>query len=131
MAQGNITCRHTLQTGLLNCGLEHTGIGLRNVHTLGGGLGPRRKGKHSSASLHSSQVSIFRARLMSLMKAVDHFDSLYGGQTSGSILRVCAAVAFVPCASLIRGVSQSKTGLGVHSAVNHVTEVSHICLDPF
>lgn len=43
MAQGSIACRHTLQTGLLNCGLEHTGMALRNVHTLGGGLGKRGK----------------------------------------------------------------------------------------
>lgn len=39
MARGSVSCRHTLQTGLLNCGLEHTGTGLRNVHTLGRKVG--------------------------------------------------------------------------------------------
>lgn len=38
-ARGGDTCRHTLQTGLLSCGLEHTGMGLRNVPAPGrGGL---------------------------------------------------------------------------------------------
>lgn len=56
MALGNDTCRHILQTGLLNCGLGRTGTELRNVHTPGGerwvaeaveggGLGQRRTGK--------------------------------------------------------------------------------------
>lgn len=59
MALGNDTCRHILQTGLLNCGLERTGTELRNVHTPGGerwvaeaveggGLGQRRTGKRPS-----------------------------------------------------------------------------------
>lgn len=101
-------------------------MGLRNVHILGGGLGQRREGKHSSASLYSSRVFMFRAHRTSLMKAVDHFDSLYWTQTSGSTLCICAVVAFMPCAPLIREGSQSKMGLGVHSAVNHATEVTHI-----
>lgn len=92
MAQGSITCHHTLQTGLLNCGLEHTGIGLRNVHTLGGG-GDSGGGKHSSSSLRSSWVSLFRVCWASPTKA-DHFDSLYRGRTSGSALCAFAAVAF-------------------------------------
>lgn len=36
MALGSDTCHHILQTGLLNCGLEHTGTELRNAHTPGG-----------------------------------------------------------------------------------------------
>lgn len=35
MALGSHTCRHILQMGLLNCGLEHTGTE-RNVRTPGG-----------------------------------------------------------------------------------------------
>lgn len=36
MALGSDTCHHILQTGLLNCGLEHTGTELQNAHTPGG-----------------------------------------------------------------------------------------------
>lgn len=38
MALGSDTCRHILQTGLLNCGLEHTSTELRNVHSRRGAL---------------------------------------------------------------------------------------------
>lgn len=36
MALGSDTCRHILQMGLLNRGLEHTGTELRNARTPGG-----------------------------------------------------------------------------------------------
>lgn len=64
MALGSDTCRHILQTGLLNCGLEHTGTELRNVRTFiylersgggGGGGGCGTEDKRSSTHLDLSQ----------------------------------------------------------------------------
>lgn len=62
MALGSDTCSHILQTGLLNCGLEHTGTELWNVRTPweerwvdevwggGGGEGDRRQASGLVAS---------------------------------------------------------------------------------
>lgn len=146
MAWGNVTCRHTRQTGLLNCGLEHAGMGLRNVHTPvqggwgcgGGGQGREGKGKLSSAYLQSSQISTYRTQWMSLMKAVNHLGSLYWGQTSGITLCTEAPAAFMPCAPLIRGGSQNGVCVctigscsQLQSAVNHVMVVTFSCWDQF
>lgn len=56
MALGSDTCRHILQTALLNCGLERTGTELRNVHAGRRAVGAG--GGHREVSISASQVSI-------------------------------------------------------------------------
>lgn len=62
MALGSDTCRHILQTALLNCGLERIGTELRNVHTgrraVGSWWGWMGVTRNREVSISALQVSI-------------------------------------------------------------------------
>lgn len=58
MALGSDTCRHILQTALLNCGLERTGTELRNVHTGRRAVGSWGGSTEEPGSVHLCVASV-------------------------------------------------------------------------